>query len=83
MFVLHRQLHGGYSGYGMRIYLRICRSKDRPYKLLQHFAVHLQNECGVLYYLQSHPDYSALHYLLVSIPLPPGGLTQQLRYPQN
>jgi len=83
MFVLHRQMYGGYSGYGIRIYLRICRSKDMPYILLQHFAVHLYNQSTVLYYLQNHLAFSALHYLLFSNPLPPGGLTQQLRFPHN
>jgi len=54
-----------------------------PYILLQHFAVRLYNQCGVLYYLQSHLVFSALHYLLVTIPISPGGLIQQLQYPQN
>ena len=81
MFVLHRQLYGGYSGYGIRIYLRICRSKDMPYILLQHFAVQLYNQCAVLYYLQSHLPLSALHYLPVSNPLPPDGLTNNCDLP--
>jgi len=41
MFLLHRRLYRGYSGYGIRIYLRICWSKDMPYILLQHFDVPL------------------------------------------
>jgi len=83
MFVLHCQLYGGYSGYGIRIYLHICRSKDMPYILLQHFAVQLYNQCAVIYCLQSHFAFSTLHYLLLSNHIPSGGLTQQLRYPHN
>jgi len=37
-----------------------------------------KNQCDALYYLQSPLAFSALHYLLVSNPLPPDGMTQKL-----
>ena len=53
-----------------------------PYILLHHFTDPLQNECGALHYLQSPLPFSALHYLHVSNPLPPDGLTQKLPSPK-
>jgi len=61
------------------------------YLLVQRHAIHSSstlrcdsiNKCGVLYYLQSPLAFSALHYLLVSNPLPPDSVTQQLWSPQN